>query len=594
MKRALRFPILVPIVLFALAIPAAAEVEVRAALTPDVIGVDETAILSIEVHSDDFSSLRFRPSFELENLQIVAGPSRHEDMRFGGRSLSRTLRFSWQVRPLGLGAARVHSITVQLRDEVVELPPQTAQVQREPTRQEQRPLRGFDRNADPFEQFFGRPGPWRREPRGPEVFLRAEIQPGQPVVGQQVLYTLYLFTREDITSLAPSGVPTFRGFWVHDIQLPSQLPTEMVEIDGRRYGRVPLLRKALFPLRRGRYKVEPATVDLTVQRYDRRFFLGPPIARPEPLRLRTDSQWIDVQPLPPAPPGFGGAVGQLALTAELQPQQIRLGEAATLTVRLSGAGNLQGIREPRIASPAGVTIFPPQQEGGEQISGTVVRGSRIWRYVVVADRAGRYTLQTPAVPYFDPKSRRYQLAGAAPLALTALPRAIDATAAAGGAAPHGIRTAAISQGLAGRRWRDLLPWLVALLCSLALAVILARRRAGPGRTGARLAVGAAAGRRLAEELRNVETEERPRRAAARIEESCRDFLAERWDIPATTPPCRWREVLATRGVGPESLNEVGRLAEDLEYLRHAPQLSATGSLRDETLSRCRRLLRRLQ
>ena len=582
---------LVLLSLLSLAAPAAAKTEVHATLAPELIGIDETATFTIEVTGDSFSSLRIHPNFELDNLEIVGGPSQYEDMSFVNGSFSRTFRYSWQVRPLRLGEARVRSISVQLDDDVVQLPPRAIRVQREPTRLSQRPDGGADEEDDPFQQFFGRfPNPFRREPSGPEVFLRAEIQPQQPVVGQQVLYTLYLYTREDIAALSPSGVPTFRGFWVQDVQLPQQLPTELVEVAGRRFGRVPLLRKALFPLRPGHYNVEPATVDLTVQRYERSFFSAP-IARPEPLRLRTESQWIDVQPLPAAPPGFSGAVGELALTAELQPRQLRLGDAATLTVRLSGNGNLQGIREPRISPPAGVTVFPPQQEGKTEVSGNMVRGSRIWRYVVVPDRAGRFTLDTPEISYFDPATRRYEAASSPDLALTALPRPTDTAASGGGGAMHGIRTAALpSRGLAGRQWTNLLPWLFVLPWGLALAVTLARRHAGNGKAPA----AGSAGRKLAAGLREAETEERPRQVAARIEEAWRNFLAERWDVPAATPPSHWRELLAARGVDAETLDELGRLSDDLQYLRNAPQLSATGTLRDETLGRCRRLLRRLQ
>lgn len=584
-------PTLLLLILF-LAAPAVAKVEVRATLEPDVVGIDENATFSIEVQGDSFSSVRFHPTFELENLEIMGGPSRFEDMRFVNRSFSRTFRLSWQVRPLGLGAARVRSISVQLNDEVVQLQPQTIRVQREPAQQQAQRRFGDDED-DPFQQFFGRmPNPWRREPQGPEVFLRAEVQPQQPVVGQQVLYTLYLYTREDIAALSPSGVPTFRGFWVQEIQLPQQLPTEMVEIDGRRYGRVPLLRKALFPLRGGHFKVEPATVDLTVQRYDRRFFFSPAIARPEQVRLRTESQWIDVRPLPPAPPGFGGAVGQLALTAELQPRQIPVGEAATLTVQLSGVGNLQGIREPRLTTPAGLTVFPPQQEGRNEVSGTTVRGSRTWRYVVVANRAGRYTLESPEIRYFDPASERYLLASAPGLALMALPR--PSVAAAGGrSAANGIRAALALQESARDDWTRLLPWLFALPLGLALVVTLARR-VFPARASKSVTSGSATGRMIAEGLRQAEAGERPRQMAARIEELLRSLLAERWEIPATSPASRWREALAAHGVDVETLDGMDRLVEDLHYLRSAPQLSAVDSLRDETLQRCRRLLHRLQ
>src|SRR4029453_4424899 len=129
-----------------------------------------------------------------------------------------TFRSTWQVRPLGLGEAGVRAISVELNTQVVQIAPQAIRVQREPARQEQRPFGAED--EDPFQQFFGRmPNPWSQRSTQPDVFLRAEVEPQQPVVGQQVLYTLFLYTREDIAALSPSGVPTFRGFWVHDVQL---------------------------------------------------------------------------------------------------------------------------------------------------------------------------------------------------------------------------------------------------------------------------------------------------------------------------------------------------------------------------------------
>jgi hypothetical protein len=573
--------------LLLLALPAAAADEVKATLEPEVIGIDETATLTIEAHGDGFSNLRFRQSFELDNLESLGGPSQFEEMRFSNGHLSRIFRLTWQVRPLGLGKARVRAITVQLQDSVVRLPAAEIQVQQEPTQQAQRRPRDPGEEEDPFQRFFGRmPSPWRREVQPqPEVFLRAEVQPARPVVGQQVLYTIYLYTREDIAAISPSGIPTFRGFWVRDVPLPQQLPTEMVDIDGRRYGRVPLLKKALFPLRPGPYRLEPATIDLTVQHYDRGFFFGPAVVRPETVRLRTAAQAVEVQPLPPAPPGFGGAVGQISLAAQLEPRQVHLGEAATLTVRLSGVGNLQGVQEPRLKPPPGLTLLPPQQEGKDELNGTAVRGTRIWRYAVVPDRAGHFTLDSPKLTYFDPAQGRYQVATTPDLALTALAAAPPPAAAVRpGGAPGSARAATLTAGLAGRRWSPLLPWLLALPWGLVLVVALVRQRSARAGEEAHP---------LAEALRQAEAEERPRQMALRLEEAWREHLARRFQVPPGTPPSRWRELLADQGVPADALDELALLIEDLQYLRSAPQLSTTDALRVDALARCRRLLRRL-
>ncbi|MFL6260097.1 MAG: BatD family protein [Thermoanaerobaculia bacterium] len=576
--RALRF---LPLLL--LALPAAAAVEVKATLEPETIGIDQTATLTIEVRGEGFSSPGFRPDFEMDNLETVGNAARYEDMTFSNGRLSRTLRLSWQVRPLGLGKARVRAIVVRLDDREVRLPAAEIKVQQEPTGRIERLPRGAQDEDDPFQRFFGRmPNPWRREPQQPEVFLRAEVQPARPVVGQQVLYTVYLYTREDIASIAPADIPSSPGFWVRDVPLPQQLPTEMVDIDGRRYGRVPLLKKALFPFKPGPNRLKPVTIDVTVQRYDRSFFFGPPVARPEPVRLQTAPQTVDVQPLPPAPPGFGGAVGQLAVAAQLEPKEVQVGEAATLTVRLSGVGNLQGIREPRLQPPPGLRLFPGDREGKDDLNGSAVRGTRIWRYAVVPDRAGRFTLDSPKVTYFDPAESRYQVAAAPDLALTAL--APPPTAASPKAGAAAVRTAA----LPGGRWSPVLPWLLALPWGLVLVATLVRQRSA--RQGEGLGE---QGRRLDEALRQAEAEERPRQMAIRIEEAWRDLLHRQWGVPRETPPSRWRGLLAGHGADEEASAELDLLIEDLQYLRSAPQLSTTDALRADALARSRRILRRL-
>jgi hypothetical protein len=574
------------------AAPVFAAEEVKITLEPEVIGIDETATLTLEVHGDGFSRLNVEPKFELDNLEALGHPSQYDDMVFANGTLSRTFRLTWQVRPLALGKARVRAIFVQVQDHEVRLPAQEIRVQQEPNRQaqQQRPPRGGADEDDPFQQFFGHlPNPWHREPQQPDVFLRAEVQPPRPVVGQQVLYTIYLYTRENISAVSTEGIPGFRGFWVRDVPLPQQLPTEMIELDGRRYGRVPLLKKALFPLRPGHYQLEPATIDLTVERYDRSFFFSPAVARPEGMRLQTAAQAVDVAPLPPAPPGFGGAVGQLTVATQLEPREIRLGQAATLTVSVAGVGNFQGIQEPRVAAPAGITLLPPQQEGKDELNGTAVRGIRIWRYAVVPERAGRFRLESPKVTYFDPAEARYQVATAPDLALSTLPAPPVATAPPP-AGPPGRALSATQPASrpGGRRWSPLLPWLCALPWGLVLVAALIRQRSA--RTGAETHEEAL---RMEEALRQAEGEERPRRMAVRLEEGWRELLGRRWGVPASAPPSRWRELLAARGVEAEPLAELGLLIEDLQYLRSAPQLSTTDALRADALTRSRRLLRRL-
>jgi hypothetical protein len=570
---------------------ARATIDVKSSLGPEVIGVDEAATFSIEVHGGGFSHLAFKPPvFQMENLEIAAGPFQSESISFVNGNFSRSFRLSWELRPRGVGRARVLGVSLQLGDQTIELPNREIRVQQEPTR----PPEQDQEEPDPLDRFLGGHFPLRRlleptEPRseGPQVFLRAEVTPERPVVGEQAVYTVSLYTRDDVSAVNPRSLPTFKGFWVRDIPQPQNLPTEMVDLGGTRYGRVVLLRKALFPLRPGPHLIEPARVDVMARTLERSFF-GPALERPDEMELQTKALSVDVQPLPPPPPGFRGAVGRMTLAAALSPRAVRVGEAAALTLTLSGEGNLQGVSAPALGALPGLKVLPPQQEGSERLAGNAVRGVRTWTYAVIPERAGSFQVTTPGVPFFDPAAHVYRLAAAPPLTLTVRPP-VQPTAGGASSTEAGSRGGILRGG--ERTWRGLLPWL-AVAIGLALVVTWVRRQR-PGTVRTARAENRPAARRLAERLRAAEAEERPRQAAAHIEAAWRDFLAESWKIPTASPAPRWREILAARGADPEAARELGELADDLQYLRQAPQLSTVGALQGEALARSRRLLRRL-
>ena len=260
-------------------------------------------------------------------------------------------------------------------------------------------------------------------------------------------------------------------------------------------------------------------------------------------------------------------------------------------MQLGGNGYLQGLPEPLVTAPSGLTLYPPQREGKDEIAGTTVRGRRSWSYVVVPGRAGSYRLEAPRVPYFDPTSGEYRTATAPALELTALPAPkVAPVGAARSAEPHPVRAAAstLARSADGGKWARLLPWLFAVPSGLALVFLLLRRRPSGAVTGS-----SPAAARLEQALADAASE-RPRQVAARLEDAWRGFLAERWGIPPAMAAAKWSAALASRPVPDDSLGELDALLDELDYLRHAPQLSTTDTLRAEAIARSRRLLRRLQ
>ena len=251
--------------------------------------------------------------------------------------------------------------------------------------------------GDPFQDFFGRfrrPGDGRlRRALGsrPKIFMRAVAVPAEPYAGQQVLYTVYLYTQNDVTALAPRNVPPFSGFWVVEVPQPERQPQpDMVVEDGERYARVPIFQRALFPIQAGPLEVPAFAADIGVRVATPSAFGL--IANDEEVRRQTAPVTISALALPPPPAGFDGAVGRLDLAARLEPPQVESGSAATLTLTLSGQGHLAGLPDPELPALPGLRVYPPQKEGKEDVVGTMVRGSRSWSYVLVPQHEGTFEL----------------------------------------------------------------------------------------------------------------------------------------------------------------------------------------------------------
>ncbi len=564
--------------------------QLSARLEPEVIGVDEIATLIVDIGSGGFGSLRVGPpSFALENLEIVAGPSRSENFRFVNGETSRSVSFRWRLRPLATGAAHVRGLSVELGETRHRLPDLEARVEEvaPPGRRAAAPA-----PQDPFATLFPELFP-RREARAtgppPKVRLQAVVEPARPFVGQQAVYSLFLLTQADIRSVQPRVLPELEGFWVKDLTLPAEPRPEWVEVGGERFGRVALLQKAIFPLSAGPVEIGAATVDVVASVAELAAF-GAPFGRLTELRRTSAPVVVDVRPLPAAPAGFRGAVGSLRFDATLDPPAVTAGEATTLTVALSGSGNLRTLPDPELDLPAGIRSFPPESRSDEQLVKGRLQSSRTWRYVLVPEQPGTHLLPPVELVYFDPERAAFQRTATPALALTARPRSGELAASTPPPAPRPGEAAAAAppaaEGERAARPRAAAPLAaVAATAAVGLLALFWRRQRSPRQLSRR---------RLLARLAAVRHETRPRQAAERIEEAWREYLAERWHLPSGAPISEWGHLLAGQGVRPAEAEELAAFLADVHQLRFAPELAATEALSGDLVERSRALARALR
>lgn len=562
---------------------------VSASIQPEGdIGVDEVVQLKIEVTLNDDADVK-QPVMALENLEVVGGPGQSNQIIFTGGATRRIVGFTYHVRPKTLGLAKLEGGHITVGGRAYELPEVRTAVVEDP------PERRTFRRRDPFSSFFGsdpfedqgrRPDLPEREPA--KIFLESVVEPARPWVGQQAIYTVYLYTDVAVRSVTVTDIPEFPGFWALPLERSDDVEQRVVTRDGRRLNEVKLMQRVIFPRRAGALDIGPAEVAMAVVEGGRSFFSG---SRLREMRRRSNAVTVNPKPLPePTPDGFHGAVGQMTLRADVEPRDLSMGDAATLKVVLDGRGHLQGIPAPEIPTSDAFEIFPPQQQSHEEIRGELVYGTRTWSYVVVPKQTGAVEIPPVRLVYFDPQRSAYRTTETEPLRL-AVRGATQATQDSGRTVElHPIRTSTLPDVGGGARgvWPARRHGLFALPFVAALVLLFLRRKGlAPG------SARAAQRKKLLEALSKAGSEDKPRQVAAGIEDAWRDYLATRWSVPRGTPSSQWSRIMTTHGASRDAAEELVSLADDLHYLRYAPKLSSTEEMQRELVERSRRLARRL-
>ena len=261
---------------------------------------------------------------------------------------------------------------------------------------------------------------------GPDdLFITTEVSKTRVRDGEPLVVEYRIWTRVDVTSFSFTRVPEPQGFWVEDITPAGQPQVEQVTRDGQQYVTAVIRRIAMVPTGVGRRTIEPIVVEAQVRvrgndPFDR-FFGGRSLlgGGAVPAGVLSDPVTIDVEALPPgAPEPFSGVVGVLAVSATLDRDSVEANEAVTLTVRVSGDGNIRAVPAPTLELPADFEVFPPEVSESVQALGAGLTGEKTFEYVLIPRAPGEREIPAVAMSYFDDEASGYRISETEGLTLT--------------------------------------------------------------------------------------------------------------------------------------------------------------------------------
>jgi len=418
------------------------------------------------------------------------------------------------------------------------------------------------------------------------VRLSFEVEPRRPVVGQAVRLRLRLDFSMPVRNYDQPRLGSAPGFLVEALEQPAQPQVGTRTVDGVSMNSAVLGEWLLYPVREGPLHLEPVTLQVQVEEKAKRrgrdpfdFFGGPLFNQLKTLAVTTDPLNFDVRPLPAgAPPSFQGAVGAFELQAELDKETLAVGEALTLSLTISGAGNATGLEMPALSHSPDLERYDTRTDSQFKPGPKGQQGRRTFKTLFVPRAAGEQRIEAVEFSFYDPAAGAFRTRSAGPWTVT-----VAAGAGGGGPAGPGPLTAGgkqvasygedIRQALAAPARLPLrrppahhqVPWLLGLVVVAAwmpAAAWRARRRE-------RLQIQAPALRARTAHRRARHRLKGEGRDAAGQEEILRAFLAERLGRSAAgTTLEEVQKVLALREAPGELRRELDELWRQLEFRRY--------------------------
>ena len=279
-----------------------------------------------------------------------------------------------------------------------------------------------------------------------DIFVRVVVDKSKVHVGEQITASYKLYSRIPFEA-GLNGLPDLNGFWVEYFDIPQPKPTIEV-VDGKKYQVFLIKKLALFPQQAGALELDPveikgaAKITQQVRRRVADDFVNPftgtlmmndpvfnnayydaTVFRDVPITLKNPPVKINVSSLPDngQPEEYGGAVGKFTAEAKLDKKELTTDDVATLTLTISGSGNIKFIAPPKLHLPNGINTYDPVVVDTITGRSTTISGSKIITYAITPQTPGDYDIPSVPFTYFDATAGKYVTINTEPIKVHVTP-----------------------------------------------------------------------------------------------------------------------------------------------------------------------------
>lgn len=367
---------------------AGAQVKFEAKLSKSKLGVNERLRIDFEMDRDGDNFVP--PSFA--DFTVVGGPNTSVSNTWvnGKRSFKKT--YSYFLAPKKVGKFTIKQALIEIDGETYKTFPITVEV-----------TPAVELPKDPNDPNYV---------ASQNIHLVAEISKANPFLNEPitVVYKLYVAPETGVSNIREIDNPKYSDFWSQSISTKGST-VQNGKFNGEDYRYLVWSKVVLYPQKSGELKIEPLTLDLTVEvPSNRRDFFGGRLMTQVNKTVSAGARTIKVKPLPEQgkPDNFSGAVGDFDLIVSSSKQELKATESLQLTVEVSGKGNMNLFELPKPNLPSALEVYDPVKDDKITTNLDGMYGTRIENYTIVPQFKGKYPIPGISFSYFDLKTEQYK------------------------------------------------------------------------------------------------------------------------------------------------------------------------------------------
>lgn len=363
-----------------------AQTSFTASVNKNKVGVNEQFSLTFTVNGngDRFAA----PN--LSNFSILAGPSTSSSTTIINGKMSQENSYTYYLRAKKIGIFTIGPAYITVNGKEYQTKNLSIQVLK----------------SSPKSTSSHTPEAKAKE----NVFLELDLTNANPYVGEQIVATYKLYFSQEIRSPELLEQPSYTGFWHEDYDLGDNYPVKEEIRNGKKFQVATLKKLVLIPQRSGKLPIAGMDIDVPVAiPTNQRDFFGRRRSRMINIICSTGDKVINVKELPSEgkPSNFSGAVGTFEFTTKLDRDSIQTNESASLSMRVSGTGNLRMIELPEFDIPNDIEAYEPKYKESIKLKTQGLNGYKRVEYLLIPRNKGTYKIASQSFNYFNPKKRKY-------------------------------------------------------------------------------------------------------------------------------------------------------------------------------------------